>query len=188
MGQERGQTKIASGWPPSFHCFSRHTLTPGRLMSTNHLQAFLSQPLATSTASRRRSVPPSLPEPLSQLLNQRWRGRTHCPARRVTRGGREGVVHAIVGRVGCRSLRFHVAEDKDAARVHIFVSRFAGRMRPTHRTEISSCASPAVPAGTSRLRPDSRIAPSRVSCWRRARCRQCSSLCFDPAIGRACGH
>ena len=31
VGQERGQAKIASGWPPGFDALSRHSLTPGRL-------------------------------------------------------------------------------------------------------------------------------------------------------------
>lgn len=38
-----------------------------------------------------------------------------------------------------------------AVRAHIFVSRFAGRMRLTNRTEISSCAAHVFPAETSRL-------------------------------------
>jgi hypothetical protein len=63
-------------------------------MSRNHAQAFLSQHLATSTTSRRRSVPPSPPESLSQLQNQRWRERPRCPASPVTPGRRDGVVHA----------------------------------------------------------------------------------------------
>jgi len=52
--------------------------------------------------SRRRSVPPSLPEPKPLSLNQRWRERPRCPASRVTPGRRGGVVHAIVGRAVSR--------------------------------------------------------------------------------------
>ena len=53
-------------------------------MTANRVQASLSQQLAASTASRRRSVPPSPSEPLSQLLNQRWRERPRCPASPLT--------------------------------------------------------------------------------------------------------
>ena len=138
VGQERGQAKIASGWPPGFDGLSRHSLTPGGPMSANHVQASLSQQLAASTASRRRSVPPSPPEPVSQSLNQRWRERPRCPASPVTPGRRDGVVHAIVGRAACRCLRAQFVQDERAARVHVFVSRFAGTRRPTDRTEIGS--------------------------------------------------
>ena len=68
----------------------------------------------------------------------------------MTPGRREGVVHAIVGRVVCRCPRAHVAQDKRAARVHVFGPRFAGTMRLTDRTEIGSCAPPVFQAGTSR--------------------------------------
>ena len=125
-------------------------LTPGGSMTANHAQALLSQPLAASTSSRRRSVPPSLPEPVSQSLNQRWRERPRCPAPRVTPGRRDGVVHAIVGRAGCRCPRAHVVQDKRIARVHVFASRFAGTMVPTKRTEIGSCASHGFLEETSR--------------------------------------
>jgi hypothetical protein len=43
-------------------------------------------------------------------------------------------------------------QDERAARVHVFVPSFAGRMRSTNRTEISSYASAVFPAETSRVR------------------------------------
>lgn len=51
-------------------------------MTANCIQASISQQLAASTTSRRRSLPPSPPEPVSQSLNQRWRETTplSCPA------------------------------------------------------------------------------------------------------------
>ena len=189
VGQERGQAKIASGWPPTFDGLSRHSLTPGSPMTANCVQAFLSQQLAASASSRRRCVPPSLPESVSQSLNQRWRERPRCPAPPVTPGRRDGVVHAIVGRAACRCLRVRFVQDERAARVHVFVSRFAGTMRPTNRTAIGSSACDVFPDGTSHSRIQiCAVAPSRLSCWRRARRRQCSSLRFDPADGRAFGH
>ena len=119
-------------------------------MTANRVQASLSQQLAASTSSRRRSVPPSLPEPVSQSLNQRWRERPRCPAPPVTPGRRDGVVHAIVGRAACHCLRAQFVQDERAARVHVFVSRFAGTMRPTNRHRIGTRACHVFPEGTSR--------------------------------------
>ena len=152
VGQERGQAKIASGWPPGFDTLSRHSLIPGRPMTANRVQASLSQPLAASASSRRRLVPPSLCEPVSQSMHQRWRERPRCPAPPVTPGRRDGVVHAIVGCAACHCPRAPFVQDERAARVHVFVSTLAGTMRPTNRTEIGSCASRFVPEGSSRLR------------------------------------
>jgi hypothetical protein len=69
---------------------------------TNRVQAFSLQQLGARAPVRRRFVPPSLPEPVSQSQNQRWRGRPRCPALRVAPERRDGVVHASVGRVACR--------------------------------------------------------------------------------------
>jgi hypothetical protein len=71
-------------------------------MTANCVQAFLSQQLGASASVRRRFVPPSLPDPVSQSQNQRWRERPRCPALPVAPERRDGVVHAIVGRVPCR--------------------------------------------------------------------------------------
>ena len=120
-------------------------------MTANRVQASLSQQLAASASSRRRSVPPSLPESVSQSLNQRWRERPRCPAPPVTPGRRDGVVHAIVGRAACRCLCEQVERDERAARVLVFVPRSAGMKRP-NRTEIGSRASQRFPEGTPLLR------------------------------------
>ena len=188
MGQEGGKAKIASGWPPKFDAVSRHSLTPGSPMTASRVQASLSQQLAASTTSRRRSVPPSPPEPVSQLLNQRWRERPRCPASLVAPGRRDGVVHAIVGRAACRCPRAQFVQDEGAAREHLVVSRFAGTRRPMSCTEIGSRACSSFHKKVARTNPDLAAAPSRISCWRRAQRRQCSSLRFDPAGGRAFGH
>ena len=73
----------------------------GSPMTANRVQASLAQQLAASTSPRRRSVPPSLPEPMSQSLHQRWRERPRCPALRVAPAPGDGVVHAIAGRAVC---------------------------------------------------------------------------------------
>ena len=71
-------------------------------------------------------------------MNQRWRERPRCPALRVTPGRRDGVVHAIVGPVARRRFRPVNVQDERAARVHVFGATFAGRIRLSNRTEISS--------------------------------------------------
>jgi hypothetical protein len=151
VGQERGQAKIASGWPRGFDTLARHFLTPGSHMTANRVQASLSQQLAASASSRRRIVPPSPSESVWQPLNQRWRERPRCPAPRVTPGRRDGVVHAIVGRAACRCLRAQFVQDERAARVHVFVSRFAGTTGRRIKTEIGLPASHVFPEGTSRF-------------------------------------
>ena len=82
-------------------------------------------------------------------LHQRWRERPRCLAPPVTPGRRVGVVHAIVGRAARCCLRAQVVQDGRAARVHDFVSRSAGTMRPTNRTAIGSRACYVFPGGTS---------------------------------------
>ena len=71
-------------------------------MTANCGQAFPPQQLGATVSVRRRFVPPSLPEPVSQSQNQRWRERPRCPALPVAPERRDGVVHASVGRVPCR--------------------------------------------------------------------------------------
>ena len=120
-------------------------------MTANDVQALLLQHVAADTRSRRRSLPPSLSVPLSQWVNQRWRERPRCPALRVTPGRRDGVVHAIVGRAACRCLCTEVVQEERAARVHVFVSRFAGRRRLADRTDTCSGTSNVFPEKASRL-------------------------------------
>ena len=50
VGQEGGQAKIASGWPPGFDALSGRSLTPGGSMSANRVQPFESQQLAASAS------------------------------------------------------------------------------------------------------------------------------------------
>jgi hypothetical protein len=71
-------------------------------MMAKHSQALLSQEVAPDASARRRFVPPSLQESVSESQNQRWRERPRCPALPVAPERRGGVVHAIVGRVVCR--------------------------------------------------------------------------------------
>lgn len=71
-------------------------------MTAKRVQTLLLEQLGASASVRRRFVPPSLPEPVSQSQNQRWRERPRCPALPVAPERRDGVVHAIVGRVACR--------------------------------------------------------------------------------------
>ena len=68
-------------------------------MTANCVQALLSPLGASKTSVRRRFVPPSLPVPVSQSQNQRWRERPRCPALPVAPDRRDRVVHASVGRV-----------------------------------------------------------------------------------------
>ncbi len=128
VGHEWGQEKIASGWPPGFDTLSRHSLTPGSPMTANRVQASLSQQLAASASSRRRIVPPSLSEPVWLSTNQRWRERPHCPASPLAPACRDGVVHAIVGRVTCRRVRALFVQEKRAALVPMCVPRILGTM------------------------------------------------------------
>ena len=151
LGQEGGQAKIASGWPPRFDRLSGHCLTPGRAMTANDVQAFLPQHFAASVALRRRFVPPALSVPLSQSVNQRWRERPRCPASRVTPDVRDGVVHAIVGRVVCRCLCEQVVQKERAACVQLFRVDFRGRNAAGKPNRIYSCASRVCPAEASRL-------------------------------------
>jgi len=105
-------------------------------MTPNHAQALPSQSFATSASPRRRFVPPSLPGPVPQSLNQRWRERPRCPALRVPPGHRDGVVHAIVGRAAGRCPRAQVVQDGRTTRVHVVASGFAGTTVPTKSTEM----------------------------------------------------
>jgi hypothetical protein len=96
-------------------------------------------------------VPPSSSVLVSQSVNQRWRERPRCPARPVTPGRRDGVVHAIVGRVACQRLLAHVVQDKRAARaarVRVEI-RWNDPARKRNRNQFVRVA--FVPEATSRL-------------------------------------
>ena len=120
-------------------------------MSVRFVQASESQHLAAKARSRRRSLPPSLSVSVSQSVNQRWRERPRCPVLRVTPGRRDGVVHAIVGRVACQRLPAHVVQDKRAARaarVRVEI-RWNDAARKRNRNQFVRVA--LVPGATSRL-------------------------------------
>jgi hypothetical protein len=68
-------------------------------VNAHSVQAYVSQRLAADERPRRRSVPPSLSTSMSQSLNERWRERPRRPALPVAPERRDGVVHAIAGRV-----------------------------------------------------------------------------------------
>lgn len=121
-------------------------------MTANYVQAFLSQQLAAGGSSRRRSVPPSLSEEVSQSLNQRWRERPRCPASPVAPGWRVGVVHAIVGRAACRCLCAQVVHDERATRVLVFVSRSAAMKRPMKSHRNRRARNPTLPGRNALLR------------------------------------
>lgn len=131
-------------------------------------------------------MPPSLPESVSQSLNQRWRERPRCPASRVTPGRRVGVVHAIVGRAACRCVRAQVLQDERAARVFVFVSRFAGMKRRMNRTEIGSRASLRFPGRNLAFAdPDLAVAP--IADFSLAPCSASSTLFASLRPGASAG-
>jgi hypothetical protein len=111
-------------------------------MTANCVQAFLSQQLAARGSSRRRSVPPSLSEEVSQSLNQRWRERPRCPATPVTPRRRDGSFTPSLD-PACRCLRAQFVQDERAARVHVFESGFAGTRRSMSGTEIGPRTRPS---------------------------------------------
>jgi len=107
-------------------------------------------------------MPPSSSVLVSQSVNQRWRERPRCPARRVTPGRRDGVVHAIVGRVACQRLPAHVVQDKRAARaarVRVEIRR-NNAARKRNRNQFVRLA--LVPGATSRLRIQIQASHHRV--------------------------
>jgi hypothetical protein len=118
-------------------------------MSVRFVQASESQHLDAEARSRRRSLPPSLSVSVSQSVNQRWRERPRCPARRVTPGRRDGVVHAIVGRAVCRCLRAQVVHDEtrwSRARVRVQIRRDEAADEP-HRNWLARI--PTRPGGNA---------------------------------------
>src|SRR5262249_1840296 len=128
LGQEGGQAKVASGWPPGFSTLAGSSLNPGGSVNTHCVQASVSEhfrfgrPIAAALCAAVTSVA------VSQSVNQRWRERPRWPALRVTPGRRDGVVHAIVGPVARRRFRAVNVQGERAVRVHVFGATFAGRL------------------------------------------------------------
>ena len=81
--------------------------------------------------SRRRSVPPSLPAPMSLSLNQRWRERPRCPASRVTPGRRDGSFTPSLVVLCVTCLRSVFARRKRGARLRVWWACFFPRTKPT---------------------------------------------------------
>jgi hypothetical protein len=95
-------------------------------MTANCGQAFLPQQLGAPASVRRRFVPPSLPEPVSQSQNQRWRERPRCPPGRWPQSAATGsFTPALVVSLVAVMRAQHVPDER-ATRVHMIVSRFAG--------------------------------------------------------------
>ena len=161
MGQEGGEAKIASAWPPGRGTVPGRSLNPGSSVNAHSVQAPVLKRLAADEQARRRSVPPSLPEPMSLSLNQRWRERPRCPASRLTPGRRDGVVHAIVGRVARRRFRAVNAQDERAVRVHVLEAIFAGTIwLPNRSRNLFGCVE-CIPGRTVTVAdPDPGVAPS----------------------------
>jgi hypothetical protein len=75
-----------------------------------------------------------------------------------------------------------------AARMHVIMSERAGTTQFVIRSQIASARVAIFPGKTVSFGTQiSRLTPSRLRCSRRAQRRQCSSLRFDPADGRAFG-
>ena len=91
VGQDGGEAKIASGWPPGFGTLPGRSLNPGGSVNAHSAQASVSQRLAADEQTRWRSVPPSSSTSTSQSVRQRWHERPpRCPALRVTQTSRRG--------------------------------------------------------------------------------------------------
>lgn len=83
--------------------------------------------------------------PVPRSLHQRWRERPRRRAQRLTPGCPDGVVHAIVGRVGCACVRAQIVRDNRAARVHRSLLRcgratsveVGSRTSPIHRQNMA---------------------------------------------------
>ena len=147
VGQEGGQAKIASGWPPGFDTLSGRSLTPGGSVNANRCASVCIAAPCREHDDRggalcRRHCRVSV----SQSVNQRWRERPRCPALRLTPGALETgsfTPSLVVSHVAvCAPVR----AGERAARVPVFVSRFAAKKSGRgNRTEIGSRACPCSP-------------------------------------------
>lgn len=91
---------------------------------------------------------------VQQSLHQRWRERPHDAASHLTPGCRDGVVHAIVGRVPCRCPRVLFVREHRAARVPVCVPNCVPTRRrrcgPAMCVAVGSLAVPAFLQNLSR--------------------------------------
>jgi hypothetical protein len=83
-------------------------------MSTNRRQTLEATYVAVPAPTRRRCLPPRPRVPVPMSLHQRWRYRPRCRALHLTPACRDGVVHAIVGRVACPCLSAQIVRDNRA--------------------------------------------------------------------------
>jgi hypothetical protein len=157
-------------------------------MTANCVQAFLRQQLDATASVRRRFVPPSLPEPVSQSQNQRWRERPRCPALPVAPERHDGVVHASVGRVPgrrdeCSARAGRTRRPRAHDRVQVRRDKAVGDPLANRVRSRGHVSRKNVAFATQDFAPDT-IAPSML-----APCSASSTLFarFDPAEGRAFG-
>ena len=115
--------------PPVSTPLSRRASPLGSPVTANRVQASLVQQLAASTPSRRRSLPPLPPVPLSESLHQRWRERPRCPALSVTRGRRTGSFAPSLVVPGVTLCAAQFVRTKRAGRVFVFVVVFLQMQR-----------------------------------------------------------
>jgi hypothetical protein len=131
------------------------------------MQRSISQHVASSGPSRRRSLPPSPSLVVSQSVNQRWRERPRCFALPLTPRSRRGRSrHRWCAEVNVCT--HSVMRDERAAGMCV---GFAGATRPMDRTTIGSCARHVFPEGTPCVRTQIVAAHHRV----RARPVPCSA-------------
>lgn len=119
-------------------------------MRVNRSQTLDAAQVAAHATPRRRSVPTRRSTPVQQSLHQRWRERPRCAASPLTPGCRDGVVHAIVGRVPCRCPRVLCVQEHRAARVPMLVPTRRRRRGPAMRNAVGSRAVPAFLQNLSR--------------------------------------
>ncbi len=112
-------------------------------MRTNRSQTLDAAHVAAYATPRRRSVPTRRSMPVPRSLHQRWRERPRCSASPLTPGCRDGVVHAIAGRVPCPCRHVQFVQEHRAARVPTCVPTCDRRRRPAMRVAVGSRAVPA---------------------------------------------
>ena len=88
----------------------------------------------------------------AEATTQRWRERPRCCALHLAPACRDGVVHAIVGRVACPCLRAQIVRDNRATRAAMVVPSCERRSGPAALAAIGSRTSPVLPQNTSPFR------------------------------------